>query len=376
MRPLRIALVHPYSFPEVKRGGERYLHDLAWFLSNAGHRVEMITGTAGTSSTSLEGAAKHRRLRHLPNFGRLTRREIAEGETFGARVYPVLLRRRFDIVHALMPSAAIAARLARQRTVYTQIGHPTPELAAAHPTQARLLRKAVGMANVSAAYSEASAAATQLLCGRRVIALPPGVVLDRFPMEAAARTGPPRILFAAYASNPEKGLGVLVRAFRILLGSMPDARLVVAGPGEAAWAFDALDGDRERVMRQVELLGPVPEDEVTRLYRSCSVTTLPSTNEAFGIVLIESLASGTPVVCSAAGGMPEIVDRPTIGRAVPYGDADALAHALAETIALARDPLTPRRCREHAGRWGWRERIGPLHEELYQGIVEGRRPAG
>ena len=372
MTPRHVALVHPFSFPEVKRGGERYLDDLAWYLDRAGHRVDVITGTAASPSISVAGSMRHRRLRHLPNLGRLQRKEIAEGETFGARVYPALLRRRYDVVHTLMPAAAIAARLAGHRTVYTQIGHPTAELAAAHPTQARLLKIAVRMAHVSAAYSVASAEVTQALCGRPVIPLPPGVILDRFPIEPSPRRGPPRILFAAYASNPEKGLGVLAEAFRTVLERRPDARLLVAGPGESAWAFERLGADRTRVMEHVDLLGAVPEGEVARLYRDATVTTLPSTNEAFGIVLIESLASGTPVVAGAAGGMPEIVDRPQVGRTVLFGDAAGLAQALDETIALAGDPLTPRRCREHAGRWGWTERVGRLHEDLYERVIAGR----
>ena len=42
-----VALVHPYSWPEVKRGGERYLADIAWYLGEAGHTVDVITGTSG-----------------------------------------------------------------------------------------------------------------------------------------------------------------------------------------------------------------------------------------------------------------------------------------------------------------------------------------
>lgn len=375
MTPLKIALVHPFSFPEVKRGGERYLADLAWYLERAGDRVEVITGTSGRTSTSVSGSITHRRLRHFQR-GVFHPGEVTEAETFGVRLYPELLCRRYDVVHAMMPTAAIASRLAGQRTVFTCIGHPTPELAALHPKQARLLRSAVRLSHVSAAYSEASAATTEALCGRPVIVLPPGVILDRFPVEAAPRTGPPRILFAAYASNPEKGLGVLAKAFRSLLDRVPDARLVLAGAGESAWAFDQLDGDRDRVLGRVDRLGAVAEDDVNSLYRAATVTALPSTNEAFGIVLIESLASGTPVVCSAAGGMPEIVGDHDVGRTVPYGDAEALARALEETIALARDPLTPARCRERARLWGWEERVGPIHENLYRDVTRRRKGAG
>jgi glycosyltransferase involved in cell wall biosynthesis len=99
------------------------------------------------------------------------------------------------------------------------------------------------------------------------------------------------------------------------------------------------------------------------------VTVLPSLNEAFGLALVESLASGTPVVCAEHGGMPEIVDRDDIGRTFPYGDVVALAKAIEEVVELAADPSTPERCRAHAANWGWDERVGAMHEELYERVA-------
>jgi len=370
---LRIALVHPFSWPEVRRGGERYLYDLACYLDRAGHNVEVITGTSGRSSKGSWGGAVVRRLRHLSS-GPLSR--VDPNRSFGARALPTLIRGRFDVVHCFTPSAALAARAARRRTLYTVLGHPSAELVSSLPGEARHMGRAIRSSTAVAALSRASADATRRAFGRAAWVLPPGVAMDQFQLEAGARTGPPRILFTAFASNPEKGLATLVRAFRMVLDQIPEARLVLAGPGDPAPALSTLGPDLERVTAAIDHLGEGRIDDVPALYRNATVTALPSTNEAFGLVLVESLASGTPVVCSAAGGMPEIVDRPTIGRAVPYGDADALARALVETIALARDPLTPRRCREHAGRWGWRERVGGLHEDVYRKILEGSNEPG
>jgi phosphatidylinositol alpha-mannosyltransferase len=372
VKPLRIALVHPFSWPEVRRGGERYLADLTWYLTRAGHRVHVITGTAGTPGTTEQDGATVHRLRHLSS-ARLARRGYGEAETFGARALPTLLRRRaFDIVHAFTPTAAIASRLAGHRTLYTVLGHPAPDLVASLPREARLMRRAVRSATMVAALSAASAGATEASFGRRAEVLPPGVIVDRFPLTSRARTGPTRILFPAFASNPEKGLGTLVEAFADLLGSEPDARLVLAGPGDAAWAFERL-GDRAAMVRAAtEFAGVGRIEDLPARYGTATLTALPSTNEAFGLILVESLACGTPAVCGADGGMPEIVDRPEVGRTAPFGNAAALSSALTETIALARDPATPARCREHALRWGWIERVGPLHEEIYAALARGR----
>jgi hypothetical protein len=71
--------------------------------------------------------------------------------------------------------------------------------------------------------------------------------------------------------------------------------------------------------------------------------------------------------------MPEILDRPDIGRVAPVGDSGALADAILEAIALAADPATASRCHEHARRWDWTTVIGPAHEAVYEQLARGRR---
>ncbi|MGH2785977.1 MAG: glycosyltransferase family 4 protein [Actinomycetota bacterium] len=376
MKPLRIALVHPFAWPEVRRGGERYLADLAWYLTRAGHRVDVITGTAGEPATRVEDGATMRRLRHLSP-GPMQRRGYGEAETFGIRVLPTLLRRRgYDIVHAFTPTAAIAARLTGHRTLYTVLGHPARELVVSLPRESRLMRRAIRSASLVAALSEASARATEDSFGRRAEVLPPGVIIDRFPLRGTPRTGPPRVLFPAFASNPEKGLGTLVEAFATLLDRRPDARLVLAGPGDSGWAFDRLgssEGGRVRAAADTPGVGRL--EDLPARYAGSTLTALPSTNEAFGLILVESLACGTPVVCGADGGMPEIVDSPTIGRTAPFGDARSLARAIDETIDLAADPATPGHCRTRSLHYDWEKRVGPMHEAIYARIT-GSAPSG
>lgn len=372
MTRLRIALVHPYSWPEVRRGGERYLADLTWYLRCAGHRVDVITATDGAASVERAGDSIVRRVRN-PARPRLERRGFKREDGFAVAALLPLLRSRYNVVHALTPAAALAAIAAGQRTIYTVLGHLAPELVAEHPVaQQRLFRAAVRRAHVVAALSRAAADAVEASFGRRAAVLSPGVRFDSFPLEANPRGDRAGILFPAFTSNPHKGLETLLRAFGDVRSHFPDARLVLTGPGDPSWAFARLGGGAV-APEGVEVRGVGALQDVPRFYREAAVTVLPSLYEAFGLVLVESLASGTPVVCSrTAGGMAEIVDRPDVGRAVPYADVAALAGALREVIVLARDPLTPRRCRKHARRWSW-ERVGPEHEALYRAVAGGPR---
>jgi glycosyltransferase involved in cell wall biosynthesis len=102
------------------------------------------------------------------------------------------------------------------------------------------------------------------------------------------------------------------------------------------------------------------------------VTVLPAEHEAFGLALVESLASGTPAVCTPAGGMPELIDD-TVGCVASGSTPTALGQALCEAVNLAADPKTPTRCVERASRWDWESAVGPAHENVYADLV-ARRP--
>jgi glycosyltransferase involved in cell wall biosynthesis len=366
-RPLRIALLSPYSWPEVTRGGERYLHDLAWYLVRQGHDVDVVTGTAGPPSvTVVDGARFVRRTHRVPRPAR--ERGSTSFDTFGLIALRPMLRRRYDVVHSLAATGAVAARVAGQRVIYTVMGHPTPDQFGHRPLDRQLIGFGTRAAQVTTAYSSASAAAVQALYGRAATPLHLGVRLAAFPLEPAPRVGPPRILFPAFAGERRKGLDHLLRAMAVVLDHHPDARLQLLGGGDTEWAFESLGGDEARLRAVVDDLGRHVGD-VGHFYRSATVSVLPSRNEAFGVVLVESLASGTPVACSDDGGMPEIVSSPRVGRVAPYGDAAALGTALVEAIAVAADPATPARCAAHARRWDWDDSIGPAHEALYRELA-------
>jgi glycosyltransferase involved in cell wall biosynthesis len=150
-------------------------------------------------------------------------------------------------------------------------------------------------------------------------------------------------------------------------------RLTLSGPGDYRWALADLGASGERAAALIDALGPGAPDDVPRRYRDATVTVLPARDEAFGLALVESLASGTPVVCSSDGGMPEIVDDPCVGLTFSPRTAGALVEALDVAIGLAGDPQAPGRCARHARRWDWDTVVGPAHEACYRALVARRR---
>jgi glycosyltransferase involved in cell wall biosynthesis len=370
---LRVALVHPYTWPDVRRGGERYVEDLAVFLASHGVTVDVVAGSRESSVTRRPDGVTVRRLRHV--LGQKFRRwNVTAVETFALPAWVALARHRYDVVHAMTPTAAIASRLARRPTVYTVIGHPTEEQLGQRRYDRRVFATAVRSATVAAALSRASADQVARLFGRPAEVLTPGVRSALFPPDLTPRTGPPRVLFSAAPEDRRKGLDVAVAAFGRLLDVHPDARLWISGAGDWEWAFSAIGStdERARVLAATDRLGPGSVDDVPARYRAASVTLLPSVDEAFGMVLVESLASGTPVVCSPSGGMPEIVDGAPVGVVAPR-TPEALAAALGEALVLAADPGTPARCAAHARRWDWEQTVGPIHLALYRRVAGQRR---
>jgi phosphatidylinositol alpha-mannosyltransferase len=368
---MRIALAHPFVWPEVRRGAERYVDDLAWYLAGRGHHVELVTGTEGPSCTSVRADGVIVQRRHHVGMARLARFGIDRVQSFLATALPALRTGRYDIVHAMVPGASLAATLAGTPVVFTFIGHPTrDQLLSLGAGERWLYRRANRTASVTTALSTASARSVAALLSREPEVMAPGVRLDRFPLDGRARSGPPRLLFSAAPDDRRKNLDVLLRAMPSVLDVHPDARLLISGQGDPAWALDSVGAaERDRVRNAIDHLGVGSPEETAGRYSSATLTVLPAANEAFGLALVESLASGTPVVAAGDGGMSDIVDAEGVGRLVRSGAVAELAAALLEVVDVAARPETPSECARHARTWGWEESIGPRHEALYRRIA-------
>jgi glycosyltransferase involved in cell wall biosynthesis len=136
-----------------------------------------------------------------------------------------------------------------------------------------------------------------------------------------------RVLFAGRIVTP-KGVGVLIRAARAV-----DAEFVICGEGRRLEAMRRLS-QRMGVHDRVRFTGWLDADELARELAEASVVAMPSVwPEPFGLVGIEALAAGRPVVASATGGIGDWLEDGINGLSVKAGDASALAHALNELLA-------------------------------------------
>jgi glycosyltransferase involved in cell wall biosynthesis len=203
----------------------------------------------------------------------------------------------------------------------------------------------------------------------------PGVDLDRFsPGErAAARRqldlpADAPIAVAARRLVPRTGINVLLESWaHVVAASEWRARplLVVVGDGEQRPALEA-QAQRLGLEAHVRFMGKVSDVDLVAAYRAADVAVAPSVSlEGFGLVVLEALASGTPVIGSAVGGLREALERLDRTMLVPPGDPHALASRL-RGVLTEKEPAPSRaRCREYAQGFTW-ERTARDVLEVYR----------
>jgi phosphatidylinositol alpha-mannosyltransferase len=140
----------------------------------------------------------------------------------------------------------------------------------------------------------------------------------------------PTIGFLGRHDEPRKGLPVLLEALRTVVARHPGARLLVAGRGDDAELRERLDED---LRPHVAVLGELTEAEKAAFLRSVDVYCAPNLlGESFGIVLIEALAAGAPIVASDLDAFAAVLEDGAAGVLVRRGDAAALGSALADLL--------------------------------------------
>jgi len=246
------------------------------------------------------------------------------------------------------------ARLRRRPFVVSLMGFPDRESVGLYRGRGLLIRRAHRAAAATFALSQAAAEALREATGLSARPLPPGVRTADFAPRVG-RAEQPTIFCAASLADPRKRVRMLVDAFGRLRRSRPDARLVLdaASTGGALPPWAQGEGVEARTQ------------DLADAYARAWTAVLPSEREAFGLVLVEALAAGTPVVGAAAGAIPEVITDGRVGRLFDPHSLDALVRALDECLAVSRFPATAEACRAHAARWDW-SLVGPRYLNAYR----------
>lgn len=352
-------LVLNYEYPPLGGGAAVATAALAHGLVERGVAVDVVTAGAGPDA---ERRTADRPAEPLDEKGGLTvyrvrsRRAgvhqagMGDAASYLVGALPVIRRlirtHKYDAVHVFfsLPTGALLPFLGLNGTpvVVSLRGSDVPgydphnpSLQRAHRLLAPLTRWIWRRADRVVAVCESLGQLA--LCtwpDLRYGVVPNGVDLKLFhPADPDTRRPSKRIRCLAVARLIErKGLGDLIRAMALLERGRFELEIVGGGADEGVLRDLAA---QLGVAEDVRFLGPLPRAEVAERYREADLFTLPSSAEAFGNVFAEALASGLPIVGSATGGIPDLVEHGSNGLLVPPGDVHALAAGIRY---LADDP--------------------------------------
>jgi phosphatidylinositol alpha-mannosyltransferase len=342
---MRVGLVCPYTW-DVPGGVQAHVRDLATTLIATGHEVEVCTPADEDADLPPYVTSMGRAL-GVPYNGSVAR--LSFGPISASRVRKWLRNGEFDVLHIhepFAPSVSVLALWAARGPVVATF-HASVERSRALLAAKSALGPALEKINARIAVSPAARRYVVEHVGGTVVLIPNGVDVARFS-SAAPLDGWPReggtVGFLGRIDEPRKGLPVLLDA----LAELPGVHLLVAGPGDEP---DLPDGVRERVT----FLGQVSEEDKARFFHSVDVFCAPNSGgESFGIVLIEAMAAGAPIVASDLDAFRRVLEDGDAGELVPPEDPGALASALS---ALLADPARRRAVAKRASavvrRYDW-----------------------
>jgi glycosyltransferase involved in cell wall biosynthesis len=323
-------------------------------LARHGCDTLVVHGAIGEGEADGEPGvrARHVKTLQLPSL----RRKLAPGADLVSwwRLISVMRACEPDIIHTHTAKAGTLGRLAalvynvtrprakRALVVHTFHGHVLSGYFG--PAASRLARLTEwGLAGVGDVVLTLSPRQRHDIVHRFRIApehkvriVPPAVDIEPLlgvgPPNAAARVRrgfPPDAFVIGYVGRfaPIKDLATLLRAFGVVAERLPQARLMLVGGGETR-------GELERLTTTLGMDGRVVFsgwlNTLADVYEVCDVVALSSLNEGTPLTVIEAMAAGRPVVATAVGGVPDLVEDGVTGLLVPAGDGVALARALLE----------------------------------------------
>jgi phosphatidyl-myo-inositol alpha-mannosyltransferase len=342
---MRVGLVCPYSF-DVPGGVQTHVRDLAQELLRTGHEVSVLA-PADDDDALPPYVVPAGRAVPVPYNGSVAR--LLFGPVSAARVRRWIREGDFDVLHVHEPTSPSLGVLACWAAIGPIVAtfHMSAERSRGLIAAGGILQTALEKVSARIAVSEYARTTLVEHLGGDAILIPNGVDvrsyhsakrLDDLPGIEGGRLG-----FLGRIDEPRKGLPVLLAAMPAIVAERPDVALIVAGPGDLD---DVRDDLGPEIASNVTFLGLVTDEDKARLLATVDLYVAPNTGgESFGIVLLEAMAAGAPVLASDLEPFARVLEGGRSGGLFANEDpADLARHAL----ALLADPAARQQLREAA----------------------------
>lgn len=384
---LRIAFVYDALFPYVKGGAERRVHELARRLAER-HEVHLVSWTwwDGRPDPSLDGQTLHGVGAPPAMYGADGKRTVREVAAFSARVMPVLMRNRWDVIdcsatpYLPLASTWIASRLTGTRLVVTWHefwGDHWLEYLPHRPVVARLARALEGVSRRLGDEVVAVSGFTARAMNRPaavVTVVPNGITLS----EIESAPMPPESEEVVYVGRliDEKRVDLLIEAAAALRDQVPSVRVGIIGTGPQTAALAGL-AERLCVADRVTFHGQLDPSAAYGRLKAAKLLVLPSIREGFGMAVAEAQAAGTvPIVVRSPWNAATGLIRDGVDGFVVEPSAEGLAGGIRAALADRQRLSSMASAARQAGATRDWDQLSAQMETIYRGagIVTERVP--
>ena len=327
---MRIGMVCPYSF-DVPGGVQSHVLQLAKVMRARGHEVSVLA-PASPHVYLPDYVVSAGRAIPIPYNGSVARLQFSPA--VHGRVRKWLTQGDFDVLHLHEPNAPSlsmwALRVAEGPIVATFHTSTTKSLTLSvfqgvlRPWHEKIVGR-IAVSDVARRWQMEA-------LGSDAVEIPNGVdvgsLASAAPLDGYPRPGKTMLFLGRY-DEPRKGMSVLLDALPRVVERFGHVQLLIVGHGDE----DELRGQAGELMRYIRFLGLVDDAGKAAAMRSADVYCAPNVGgESFGIVLVEAMAAGTPVVASDLDAFRRVLSGGEVGSLVPVGEAAALADALIEVL--------------------------------------------
>lgn len=372
---VRVGLVCPYSL-DVPGGVQNHVKDLAEALIGLGYEVSVLApGEAGGGLPPYVVTVG--RSVPVPYNGSVAR--LSFGPVVAGKVRRWLREGDFDVVHLhepATPSISLLALFMAEGPVVATF-HTSNVRSRALSASAAILRPSLEKITARIAVSEYARSTLVQHIGGEPVVIPNGVYVDRFAdalVKDDWRGSGPTLAFVGRIDEPRKGLPILLESLPAIAAEHPGLRLLVVGGGD-------LEAARRRVPKgladDVVFLGPVSDEEKASALRTADLYVAPNTGgESFGIVLIEAMSAGTPVLASDIPAFRRVLGDGALGTCFRNGD---VADLTGQALDLLGDGPRAQELREAAlraaRRYDWSS-VAAQIVQVYETVVVGSPGGG
>lgn len=359
---MRIAILVNLFPPKWLAGTEIATYYIAEHLAQCGHEVHVITSLdEGLPEETFEKGF------HIHRSPRIRTRYIG-GLIFWIDIIRTLQKIKPDIVNAQSLYIAIPALVSKKILEIPYVVWGRGSDIYIPDRFIKLISKSViKNADSVLALTQEMKRVMQVIYDRDIAVVPNGIDLKAYmagPPALEEESHKKRILFVGRL-HPVKGVQYLLQAMMIVHVEMPDAKLTLVGDGEEREYLENLT-DSLGIRECVEFVGRIPHERIPDYMHRADVFVLPSLSESFGLVNLEAMACGLPVVATRVGGIPDIIENGVNGYLIDPMNHEQIAEAVLKLLQdeASRKELSDNN-RKEAEKYRWNTVVATL-EGVYQ----------